>query len=94
MKSLRDVSLLACSVALFATAVAAQEGTQAADGQHDGAAAQAPPAASVVSTDLYVPAEPLTKTAPDYPSSALYSGRQGWAKASFVISAEERSSNR
>jgi len=88
MKSLRDVSLLACSVALFATAVAAQEGTQAADGQHDGAAAQAPPAASVVSTDLYVPAEPLTKTAPDYPSSALYSGRQGWAKASFVISAE------
>jgi TonB family protein len=52
------------------------------------AVAQAPPAPSVASTDVYVPAVPLARTGPDYPKAALSKGRQGWAKASFVISAE------
>jgi TonB family protein len=52
------------------------------------ASAQAPAVPSVVSTDLYVPAEPLERTGPEYPKAALSKGRQGWAKASFVISTE------
>src|SRR5262245_46601841 len=52
------------------------------------AVAQGPPAPSVVSTDLYVAAEPTKRTPPDYPQAALSKGREGWAKASFVISSE------
>lgn len=35
-----------------------------------------------------MPAQPLERKGPDYPKASLAKGRQGWARASFVISAE------
>jgi TonB family protein len=49
------------------------------------AAAQEP---AETSASTYVEAVPLQRANPDYPSSALNAGREGWVTVSFVISSE------
>ena len=46
----------------------------------------APPAE--VPNGIYIPVEPLERTPPGYPSRALSQRREGWARASFIISEE------
>jgi TonB family protein len=38
--------------------------------------------------DIYIPAEPLNRSAPTYPASSLSSRREGWVLVSFIISEE------
>jgi len=52
-----------------------------------GAAAQ-PAAVSDGRNDVYVTAEPLKRTPPNYPSSALSDRREGWVTVSYIISEE------
>jgi TonB family protein len=64
-----------CSV-LFPTLLAA------------GAAAQELGAPPNGPENVYVPAEPLNRSAPSYPTQALYQRREGWVMVSFIISEE------
>ena len=38
--------------------------------------------------DIYIPAEPLDRAAPNYPARALNNRREGWVRVSFIISEE------
>lgn len=44
------------------------------------------PTPAAKSDEIYIPAEPLKRLPPNYPSSALSAGREGWARVSFIIS--------
>lgn len=66
------VRVPAICVALFAAALAAQEIGSPPGGREN----------------IYVPAEPLQRSAPPYPLHALSQGREGWATVSFIISEE------
>lgn len=51
-------------------------------------AAQDAPSASAPVASVYVPASPLERERPRYPSRAYSQRREGWAQVSFVISKE------
>ncbi len=50
-----------------------------------GAAAQPSPSPATLN-DVYIPAEVARRTPPSYPPNAMFSGREGWVRVSFVIS--------
>jgi TonB family protein len=72
-----QVSLVLCS-ALFAAGTAAQEPSRSSDGRDD----------VYVPAEPYIPAEPLKRSAPDYPQKALENRQEGWVRVSFIISEE------
>jgi TonB family protein len=71
MKNSYGTSALALGV-LVASTIAAQEAP--------------PPDVLIRPDDIYVPAEPVTRTAPSYPSRSLSQGREGWVVVSYVVS--------
>ena len=71
MKIRRQSFLVLCG-ALFAAGAAAQPSP--------------PPPSPATPSDVYIPAEPVSRTPPSYPPSAISDGREGWVRVSFIIS--------
>lgn len=69
----QTIGVVVCT-ATFSAAVLAQE--------------QQLPAPAEVPSGLLIPAEPLKRGPPSYPSRALSQMREGWAMASFIITEE------